>query len=89
MCGAIPLLPQYAFMAWYLIKHRDFTFLLSRVRRLLWRQNEVTCLIFAKRIISGRVIKDENTNTCLNVDSNNRQEEEHAQGDMGTRERET
>jgi hypothetical protein len=26
MCGAIPLLPQYIFMAWCLVKHRDFTF---------------------------------------------------------------
>jgi hypothetical protein len=23
MSGAIPLLPQYAFTAWYLVKHRD------------------------------------------------------------------
>jgi len=23
MRGAIPPLPQYAFMAWYLVKHRD------------------------------------------------------------------
>jgi hypothetical protein len=29
MCGAIPLLPQYAFMAWCFVKHRDnFTFYL-------------------------------------------------------------
>jgi hypothetical protein len=28
MHGAIPPLPQYVFMAWYLVKHRDnFTFL--------------------------------------------------------------
>jgi len=27
MSGAIPPLPQYAFIAWYLVKHRDnFTF---------------------------------------------------------------
>jgi hypothetical protein len=27
MCGAIPPLPQYIFMAWCLVKHRDnFTF---------------------------------------------------------------
>jgi hypothetical protein len=27
MCGAIPPLPQYVFMAWCLVKHRDnFTF---------------------------------------------------------------
>jgi len=27
MRGAIPLIPQYVFMAWYLVKHRDiFTF---------------------------------------------------------------
>jgi hypothetical protein len=27
MCGAIPPLPQYTFMAWCLVKHRDnFTF---------------------------------------------------------------
>jgi hypothetical protein len=27
MTGAIPPLPQYALMAWYLVKHRDnFTF---------------------------------------------------------------
>jgi hypothetical protein len=30
MTGAIPLLPQYAFMAWCLVKHRDnFTFILN------------------------------------------------------------
>jgi hypothetical protein len=23
MCGAIPPLPHYVFMAWYLVKHRD------------------------------------------------------------------
>jgi len=23
MCGAILLLPQYVFMAWFLVKHRD------------------------------------------------------------------
>jgi hypothetical protein len=29
MHGAIPPLPQYAFMAWHLVKHRDnFTFML-------------------------------------------------------------
>jgi hypothetical protein len=29
MCGAIPPLSQYVFMAWYLVKHRDeFTFVL-------------------------------------------------------------
>jgi hypothetical protein len=26
MRGVIPLLPQYVFMAWCLVKHRDFTF---------------------------------------------------------------
>jgi hypothetical protein len=26
MRGAIPLLPQYVFMAWCLVKHRDFSF---------------------------------------------------------------
>jgi len=26
MRGAIPPLPQYGFMAWCLVKHRDFTF---------------------------------------------------------------
>jgi hypothetical protein len=27
MCGALPPLPQYVFMAWCLVKHRDnFTF---------------------------------------------------------------
>jgi hypothetical protein len=31
MRGAIPPLPQYVFMAWCLVKHRDnFTFLKSR-----------------------------------------------------------
>jgi hypothetical protein len=32
MCGAIPPLPQYFFMAWYLVKHRDnctFTFIMT------------------------------------------------------------
>jgi hypothetical protein len=30
MCGAIPPLPQYVFMAWCLVKHRDnFTFYLT------------------------------------------------------------
>jgi hypothetical protein len=27
MLGAIPPLPQYAFMAWYLVKHRDYFFI--------------------------------------------------------------
>jgi hypothetical protein len=27
MRGAVPPLPQYVFMAWRLVKHRDFTFL--------------------------------------------------------------
>jgi hypothetical protein len=28
--GAIPSLPQYIFMAWYLVKHREiFTFIIS------------------------------------------------------------
>jgi hypothetical protein len=32
MLGAIPLLPQYVFMAWCLVKHRDnFTFTLHDV----------------------------------------------------------
>jgi hypothetical protein len=26
MRGAIPLLPPYVLMAWYLVKHRNFTF---------------------------------------------------------------
>jgi hypothetical protein len=33
MCGARPTLPQYIFMAWCLVKHRDnftFTFTVSR-----------------------------------------------------------
>jgi hypothetical protein len=36
MRGAIPLLPQYAFMAWYLVKHRDFTltFYLHKRRKI-------------------------------------------------------
>jgi succinate-acetate transporter protein len=28
---SIPPLPQYVFIAWYLVKHRDFTFTLSTV----------------------------------------------------------
>jgi hypothetical protein len=36
MRGAIPLLPQYAFMAWCLVKHRDnFTFYLATLLGLL------------------------------------------------------
>jgi hypothetical protein len=35
MCGAIPPHPQYAFMAWCLVKHRDsfafFTFTILRL----------------------------------------------------------
>jgi hypothetical protein len=34
MCGAIPPLPQYVFMAWCLVKHRDnfnFTFIICVV----------------------------------------------------------
>jgi hypothetical protein len=34
MRGAIPSLPQYAFMAWCLVKHRDFTFYLYFFVRL-------------------------------------------------------
>jgi hypothetical protein len=29
MRGAIASLPQYLFMAWYLVKHKDFTFTLQ------------------------------------------------------------
>jgi Fe-S cluster assembly scaffold protein SufB len=37
MCGAIPTLPQYAFMAWYLVKHREkFTFTYP----FLWHSTE-------------------------------------------------
>jgi hypothetical protein len=38
MRGAIPQLPQYAFMAWCLVKHRDnftFTFIIVTVVRKL------------------------------------------------------
>jgi len=32
-CGAVPLLPNYSFMVWYLVKHRDsFTFNRDRVK---------------------------------------------------------
>jgi hypothetical protein len=40
-CGAIPPLPQYIFMAWCLVKHRDnFTLPLSYKRKLsvLWQR---------------------------------------------------
>jgi hypothetical protein len=37
MSGAIPPLPQYAFMAWCLVKHRDnFTFTLVRFKIALF-----------------------------------------------------
>jgi len=36
MRGAMPPLPQYIFMAWYLVKHRDnftfFTFMPSKIK---------------------------------------------------------
>jgi hypothetical protein len=37
MRGAIPLLPQYSFMAWCLVKHRDnftFTFTLDMKKKV-------------------------------------------------------
>jgi len=35
MCGAIPPLPQYIFMAWFLVKHRDnFTFALTTTTKI-------------------------------------------------------
>jgi hypothetical protein len=39
MCGAIPPFSQYAFMAWYLLKHRDnftFTFTLPYIENLAY-----------------------------------------------------
>jgi hypothetical protein len=44
MCGAIPLLPQNVFMAWFLVKHRDnFTFTLHKTRKLEAFITEYTC----------------------------------------------
>jgi hypothetical protein len=31
MHGAVPLLLQYVFMAWCLVKHRDFTFICLKI----------------------------------------------------------
>jgi hypothetical protein len=31
--GAIPPLPQYVSMAWCLVKHRDFTFLMMKKKK--------------------------------------------------------
>jgi hypothetical protein len=40
MRGAIPPLPQYIFMAWCLVKHRDnFTFNLSPNITCIWKYN--------------------------------------------------
>jgi hypothetical protein len=36
MCGAIPPLPQYVFMAWCLVKQRDNFLLACSVGRQLW-----------------------------------------------------
>jgi hypothetical protein len=36
MSGAIHPLPQYAFMAWCLVKHRDFTFYF--VKLIFWEE---------------------------------------------------
>jgi hypothetical protein len=42
MLGAIPPLPQYVFMAWCLVKHRDnFTFTFSNI----WRSVQVMKLL--------------------------------------------
>jgi hypothetical protein len=38
MSGDIPALPQYAFMAWCLVKHKDnFTFTLPYLRVIGWK----------------------------------------------------
>jgi hypothetical protein len=44
MRGTIPPLPQYAFMAWYLVKHRDnFTF--TSLKDYLAPLNPAKCCI--------------------------------------------
>jgi hypothetical protein len=41
MRGAIPPLPLYVFMAWYLVKHRDiFTFYVKGINLELFNQNK-------------------------------------------------
>jgi len=38
MCGAVPPLPQYAFTAWSLVKHRDFIFTFTFTFTLVEKQ---------------------------------------------------
>jgi len=46
MYGAIPPLPLYVFMAWCLVKHRDFTLLTVDVKReLIGRKRFPTLLM--------------------------------------------
>jgi hypothetical protein len=67
MLGAIPPLPQYAFMAWCLVKHRDnFTFTFTATREILayresadlrgrkWREAGEHCVIRSFQILLGR-----------------------------------
>jgi hypothetical protein len=44
MRGAIPLLPQYVFMAWCLVKHRD-SFILLYFKIKISKQNNTFLLL--------------------------------------------
>jgi hypothetical protein len=49
MRGAIPLLPQYVFIAWCLVKHRDFTFTFYLNYLTAW------CRVLEKRTVTQLV----------------------------------
>jgi hypothetical protein len=58
MCGAIPPFPQYVFLAWCLVKHRDnFTFIYSKAQtsswmKVLWSLGLLNSYLFADYSIS-------------------------------------
>jgi hypothetical protein len=57
MRGAISPLPQYAFMAWCLVKHRDkFAFALT----FTFLSECVTLYLEVKKHVTGLVYKDKN-----------------------------
>jgi hypothetical protein len=59
MCGAIHPLPQYAFMAWYLVKHRDdFTCESNTTSILHEAQLDIVSPNFLKKTIFKTLIRD-------------------------------
>jgi hypothetical protein len=58
MCGAIPPLPQYVFMAWCLVKHRDFTCYLTRLQVNGCHFPDIILLLsFSRLVIEPRTLR--------------------------------